>query len=325
VVDEPGTFTVDGLFGELRVPSTARPAPPVVLATTPSFRWVDESEPGVVRHRRLGGRLRVELARPWNLSGPGELLAVVVAPSGAAAGGAVPVRSRPYVSRVRRDPIWATPNPAGTVLEAMVGGAVRGDATLAESGDPVVAMGYPPVPAGDRWYVDVELPVPAAGSYSPFAGLAVARYQPDSVAGLHLSRVVRTELVQLLPDRTLTVRDAGGQLLVTLDGLGPTWPANQVTAVLERAAPGSRVDSAGPTATAGAGAAPAWVRVPGASVHGGLGGQLPALLRPAGPGQLRLVVRETETYPAGEPRPAANPVAAELTERVVFVDVIPLD
>jgi hypothetical protein len=53
------------------------------------------------------------------------------------------------------------------------------------------------------WYCDLELDPGQA--YFPFIRLALARFQPDSVPGAHLSKVVMTNLAQILPERNLAV------------------------------------------------------------------------------------------------------------------------
>ena len=44
------------------------------------------------------------------------------------------------------------------------------------------------------------------GAYYPFIRLALARYQPISVEGAHLSKVVQADFAQLVPDRTAIVQ-----------------------------------------------------------------------------------------------------------------------
>jgi len=55
-------------------------------------------------------------------------------------------------------------------------------------------------PARKLWYCDIELA--AGSSYQPFVRLGLCRYQPHSIDGHHLSRVVIGEFSQLLPDRS---------------------------------------------------------------------------------------------------------------------------
>jgi hypothetical protein len=69
----------------------------------------------------------------------------------------------------------------------------------------VTVLGYRPQFSADRnmWYVDVA--IEPGDSFWPFVRLAVARYQPDSIAGCHLSKHVRCDFVQLTPERTTSV------------------------------------------------------------------------------------------------------------------------
>lgn len=54
------------------------------------------------------------------------------------------------------------------------------------------------------WYCDIVVRPPNR-AYFPFIRLALARYQPTSVLGAHLSQVVTTEFQQLSPDRLAIV------------------------------------------------------------------------------------------------------------------------
>jgi hypothetical protein len=54
------------------------------------------------------------------------------------------------------------------------------------------------------WYCDIVIRPPDR-AYFPFIRLALARYQPTSVQGAHLSQVVTTEFQQLSPDRLAIV------------------------------------------------------------------------------------------------------------------------
>ena len=75
-------------------------------------------------------------------------------------------------------------------------------ATLAEVPGQLVSVAPHEVHADlDRrlWYCDIELaPGP---SYFPFVRLALARYQPNSMAGVELSRIVLADFAQLTPDQ----------------------------------------------------------------------------------------------------------------------------
>ncbi|MCZ4098447.1 hypothetical protein [Streptomyces sp. H39-C1] len=123
--DEPdANFLASTALPAVDVPSTARPIPPVVLGLRPAFNWqTGPPTPGAAqwddfRRTRLGGRLQVELARPWYTTGQGERLAV-------------------QQTLLGTDPIWSTPESAASVAGT----------TLHEVWQ-----------AGESWYADVELP-----------------------------------------------------------------------------------------------------------------------------------------------------------------------
>lgn len=201
---------------ELSIASTARPAPPVVRDVLPLFRWEEETEPeqpfGVRRTRRSG--LRVLLERPWYSSGEGELLAVLLSTKPALGEkvshwGADPVfqQTGPRFERVlplmdllhlagvddHRDAASPAIPPAMVKLHPADGSAT------------VAAVGYKPVWDEERscWVVDIGLDPGLA--YWPFVQLTLARYQPGSLAGLELSKVVRCDPVQIAPLRFTTV------------------------------------------------------------------------------------------------------------------------
>jgi hypothetical protein len=298
-----------GHTAEVPLLSTARPVPPVVLSVVPAFVWSTEEGDGVVVRRRLGNRARVELARPWFTTGEGEALAVLTVP------GEPPPHLRDYVTHVGRDPLRDTPVPS---LPELPGD----DRTLAENGAVVRATPFGAWRSGDSWYADVVLP--DTGSYAPLARLAVARYQPSSVGALHLSPVVRTDYVPLLPDRTLTVDvsrfAATREVDVLLEGRGPDGP------------PGTRIDVSAEQCTDPAGGAgllafppddgatPAWVSVVGGGARLGERATftMPPDLRP-----LRLRIREVELFAADEDEGAIGG-DSELTQRTVFTDVVNL-
>jgi hypothetical protein len=67
----------------------------------------------------------------------------------------------------------------------------------------VAAHAVQPDTARQLWYCDIEL---APGrAHWPFVRLALARYQPNSLAGAELSGVVLADFAQLAPDRSASV------------------------------------------------------------------------------------------------------------------------
>ncbi len=201
------------------VPSSATPAAPIVHSVLPLLRWevgTEPEQPMAVRRSRHAG-VRIYLERPWYSSGGGELLAVLVALGGADKGlGNV-------VSQWGADPVWLSANvpSRGMFLEfdnllGVFGLDEPGDARPVAPpvtmnlhsvpGAPrVTVLGYEPQYNAERklWYVDVA--IDAGDKLWPFVRLAVARYQPESLNGCHLSEPVKCDFVQLLPDRTASV------------------------------------------------------------------------------------------------------------------------
>jgi hypothetical protein len=219
---------------EVSVPSSARPAPPVVHSVVPLFRWshddpygddppaddegsVHAGQPIAERHTRRAG-VRIYLDRPWFSSGEGELLGVLVGFSQA---------TGPY-SLFAADPIWVGHEPDNPRILPLTGQdlwQLTGHDDVRRPGDPVAravnlrlptgageettyvatVLGYQPQYNEERrlWYVDVALN-PGKVVW-PFLRLTVARYQPESITGAELSSPVVTDFVQLPPERTTYV------------------------------------------------------------------------------------------------------------------------
>lgn len=211
------------------VPSSAPPAAPVVHSVLPLFRWsdVDEPEQPFARRRVRRAGVRIYLERPWFSSGEGELLGVLLAVGGNDTfGDPPPDRSGfPFVSKWGADPAWVSaPVPTRAMgpllLDNLLAGLGFDDreqparpvtpartlplATVAGTPE-VVVVGYQPLYNHDRdlWYVDVA--IDPGDRFWPFLRLAVARYQPDSLPGCHLSAPARCDYVQLAPTRTTSV------------------------------------------------------------------------------------------------------------------------
>lgn len=232
----------------LTVPSSARPAAPVVVETVPLIHWEDGVEPDQPfarrRTRRSGARLWID--RPWYSSGDGEVLGVILG------GDAIPHSAS---SRWGRDPgLQATaevpasgqpPLLSSTDLLFVATDAIAEPGTTADvparpggpvlvappqplvdlrGGPPAGVIGYPAEfhPGRGQWFVDVALD--AADQLWPFVRLAVARYQPASLPGCSLSPVVMTDWVQPLPERTATLsRPDADHVQLTVTGAAATY------------------------------------------------------------------------------------------------------
>ena len=214
---QPDDRSVVGPVQRVSIPSSARPAKPKVVQVLPMFRWEEETEPeqpfGLRRRRRAG--VRIYLDRPWYSSGDGELLGVVTGELG----DSVP-RIESF-SQWGADPVWHGRGPQvraiGLELDQLNAGygrelparPVRPPAFLPLvdlAANPLVkVLGYRPEFDADRrlWFVDIA--IDPGSAIWPFLRLVVARYQPESKAGLHLSPLVRCDYVQVPLERTATL------------------------------------------------------------------------------------------------------------------------
>lgn len=243
------------------IPNSAPPPAPEVLYVVPTFGWVRAHEAGSNKSTwRRGGGLRVYLNRPWNTTGYGEMLAVVVPPASFKddpndAPAAQPFKN--FVTQWGNDPVWLSPFVAGAApkrsnfplarTSADPTGAWLPDFAPPTEADqppgafPVTGLSHPELsPAAaatgrveiaphdvfydeerQLWYCDIE--VDWGSAYYPFIRLALARYQPVSVSGAHLSNIVLADFMALVPDRWLNVTRTNAGRSRRVSVFGPTY------------------------------------------------------------------------------------------------------
>jgi hypothetical protein len=309
------------------VPSSARPAAPDILYVVPTFGWERQESTNVKTEYRQGNGLRIYLNRPWYSSGVGELAGVLLWP-----------QAQPYPTDAQRDqyktlftqwgldPIWAS-GPIEIVPSA-------GDFTLAtnfaqgltlENSTLTVDVAGHQVgfdPQRHLWYCDIALNVPSA--YAPFIRIALARYQPHSIAGTELSQVVLTDYAQLAPDRSaaLTVSPASPQTgRLWVGGLAPSGPTRSfITVTAERRDPTINSDLG-------------WKAAPSAEVRVIEGSPAPSdpqsvlwegsivFAAAPPPGRYRVVIREYELY---ETDPLSGDISGGPTygERLIYASIM---
>ena len=287
--EDPELFVASGEIKEVSISSTARPAPPSVRAVVPGLTSTRETGAGSQTSVRAGGVLRVELDRPWRLTGEGEQLAVLV-----------------DSIDVGRDPAVDTP----AVQRRMSAADFPDGATHsvdAGDGRMVDILPVDVVFTGDRWVADVALPRVTDLSYRPFVSMRVARYQAASLPGFALSEFVATDPVQLLPGRRVTVTPSGRGVSVLLEGLGPQ-PPNLVVATVEE--PGQEATD---LVSASGDSNLAWRVVGTASGSLGTAFEVPVPV----PATARVRVREIETFAASR-----TDRLDELTQRTVFSEIL---
>ncbi len=187
------------------LPSTARPLPPKVSWIVPTFGWKESSSNlGRTKSKtRSGGGLRVFLERGWYSSGVGEQLAVVLSNGGTPSD----PRLLALLTQAGADPTVKT-NAAQRFPAAseFTLGTAHKDIVPAELDTSLVSVAAHDVvwdAQRRRWACDIVLPPQKV--YQPFVSLMLARFQPNSIAKMHLSPIANVEWAQLAPDRTATV------------------------------------------------------------------------------------------------------------------------
>jgi hypothetical protein len=323
------------------VPSSARPAAPDVAYVLPAFAWdtrpADPAAP--YTSTRHGGYLRVYLRRPWWSSGDGEKLGVVLwrGPTFSTDPDNDPVEElRPFVTMWGLDPVTRStgvpvrPQPSSFPLATDIGT----ERTLEEGrGRPVDVAGHDVGFDFDRglWYCDIQVTQDERNelrSYFPFIRLALARYQPTSIADCHLSRVVLADFIQLAPTRTASITGSGASRTVTLTGhsyvrnaAGPAGPGattSHVRVHTEEALEGIPDEHLRWDRKPGHVVLTATQPNPGVPTLFVWTGSVPVPANPVNP--TRLVVEEVETHF----RQTIEAEAAPKGERVVHTDVLPL-
>ena len=211
--DVEGGFTRDTNTVSVHVPSSARPAAPRVRYMLPTYGWKREETTNIIGSYRQGGGLRVYMDRPWFSSGDGELLGVVLWPEYNLTNAERHTLKR-YITQWGIDPIRVSENIAPLPHIHNFPNSVRTLSNLhvpelnginVGAGDnPVTVVGFPVHYNEDRglWFSDIDIYMGEQVPYMPFVRLALVRFQPWSVDGMHLSPIVLADFAQIAPDRS---------------------------------------------------------------------------------------------------------------------------
>lgn len=185
---------------QVSVLSSVAPPPPTALEVVSAFnrtRTVVDGGEDVVHD---GHVVRVYLARPWNVSGDGEQLAVVV---GGRDG-----------SRIARDPI-ADGATTPLTADAFTMGTPAGSAD--DGAGELVLHQVQYDEESRRWYTDIAV---CTDMYRPFLQLTLARYQAEAIDGAQQSTPITLEPRRLGVSRTVSVTPSteSDRLNVTVTG-----------------------------------------------------------------------------------------------------------
>lgn len=220
----PVLFNVNGATPNgTRVLNTAVPDVPRIVYIVPTFRWAQDlgAAKSTQSSTRFGNGLRVYLERPWFSSGDGEMLGVVLLSDGGRFTD-IPKAMVPYVTQWGLDPLFDSAIPK-SLCRANDFNARIGSETLPliETGENVHVVGHRVQWDDVRklWYCDIEIDTGA--SYMPFIRLALVRYQPNSLSGMKISRVVMADFAQLLPRRRAVLTRTGQAVQISLHGTMP--------------------------------------------------------------------------------------------------------
>jgi hypothetical protein len=189
------------------------------------------------------------------------------------------------------------------------------------------------------WYCDLIFRV--GDAYFPFVELSLARYQPHSLSGLHLSSIVRAGIHQLAPDRTVTLAysttsASQRRVTITVSALAIGTRAAHTAAAIadrtpfvdvvleEREASRHEWDEHLGWTRASAAQQPVVDRPP-SQTQLWVGHVL--LPRAVDAAQRRLVIREIETFPLNTCPPGQAWIGDGngLSQRVVYADAIRID
>lgn len=370
-------LTVTGATAVTWIRSSAPPPAPQILYVLPTFTWSrDEDSIGDSVSERRGG-LRVYLGRPWNVSGYGEMLGVVLPPARFSGDPDTTPVGHPlnnYVTQWGADPVWDSDVVSGIAPRGaefslartspasegawLPPGAPQSEADQLPGAFKVTGLPLPGLPVTDvtitvaphdvswsderqLWFCDIGLDPGTA--YYPFIRLALARYQPISIDGAHLSNVILADFVALTPTRWLAVATTGDPRSREVTVSGHTYRASSgsheaagkpgsaavaktsiVEVWVEQLDPRlgedfgwQRVESA--TATPGP------VLAPGADPSEVLwSGQVTVPEGTTSTGPCRLVVAEYEEYMVDDDTPY-EPPSTRKGRRLVFVEHYRLD
>ncbi|MBC7941825.1 MAG: hypothetical protein H7Z19_19065 [Chitinophagaceae bacterium] len=328
--------------------NTTRPDPIEVHSVVPIFRWSREVNNGVLTSTRRTAGVRVWLQRPWQQTGAGERLGVIIYRDAGSASAAVSAESNETsalhgtATRWCGDPLDGFGHQAGPLVAANFPARIELDqnmpahkvrpspgAQLVEVRRDVLGHAVQYDADRDLWWSDIDIEITNGKMYFPFVRLGLVRHQPHAAPGCHFSPIVVTDPVQLPPARTLTAKAVAADK-VSVHVTGP-WINNSRFAVelLSRAAGPLLGFSADADDLATSASSPhGSMHLLTASIVGDTvtaSGQIPVRVNgvPTESAVTRLVLREYQVgeslHGPGEP-PSVQPLGP--ANRAVYVDVI---
>ncbi len=216
---------------KVNIPSSARPKLPEIDYIVPTFEWRNSKNETAMRHKRMGGGIRIFLKRPWYSSGDDEMLGIIL-PETSGSLTRLMTASKGYSNYYTNwgiDPLLYSVQPKGfspAPEDFYMNPVIDHDLQYPDENIRAKVVGYPVHFDEERqtWFCDIR--INPGNMYFPFIKLVLARYQPYSVRkekeDVCLSPVVSANFTQLMPDRQTTVQflkdDSNSKLSVTVEG-----------------------------------------------------------------------------------------------------------
>lgn len=199
----------DGAPADVLVPNCAPPLAVEVDAVLPAFhRTINQRGDDTIVVTHDAQALRVQVRRPWWSTGQGETLGVVLDSSPVA-------ETVSTTTRWGRDPLDGS-SGSGTPPALDDFAAAEHTALAIDGAHDVAGYAVTFDTARQAWLADVRITRDLG--YRPFVQLALARYQPASLPGTHLSAITRPDPVRLGPSRVVVVERRDGAVAVTVTG-----------------------------------------------------------------------------------------------------------
>jgi hypothetical protein len=325
--------------------NTTRPDPIELHSVVPTFRWSRKVANGVLTSTRRTAGVRVWLRRPWQQTGAGERLGVVIYRTLFGGGWAADAESNELSSlhstttRWCGDPLDGFGHEAPMFVAGNFPARIEVDQTMPTqqvrpfaNANPVDVqrdvLGHAVHYDAERdlWYSDIDIAVTDPKMYFPFVRLGLVRHQPHSAPDCHFSSIVVTDPIQLPPARTMQAKlSAPNQVAVQVTG---QWINNSRFAVDVYSRAGDPLRGFGDNVDAVVSGPHGNTRVLPSTIDGdtiNAGGVVNVAINgvPADAAVARLVLREYQVgdslHDAGE---APGLDSLGLANRAVYVDVI---
>jgi hypothetical protein len=194
-----------GSLFEVDVPNSLPPAALHIHDVVPAYSAEGTDTSTLITRRRNGRVLRFYLERGWYSTGAGEELGVILDTNPG---------DIPESTRYGRDPVNKGPGPAAPALAdfPLAADTQAGvDATHDAAGHEVHYDS-----GRELWYTDVE--VGDGGAYRPFVRLALARFQPLSIAGAYIGPIKYLDPIRIGTERLSAVEKKVGGVRVAMAG-----------------------------------------------------------------------------------------------------------